>query len=122
MSSGIAEFEMGLANARSDVLDTIGKHFGGGMVRKVLSVVADAYHCDMCGGELRIGCVPGSDLDHDFCHGNPEVHKQKWTAGWAWKQGQNDSRNEAFFNRMADDPFGDGQRDPEIEEANASGS
>lgn len=71
-----------------------------------------AFTCDTCGGALKIGCVPG-----DFCHGDPKAHEQPWRTGWAWKQGQNEARNEAYFKRMAEDPFGDGQRDPEIEEA-----
>jgi hypothetical protein len=67
-----------------------------------------AFTCDLCGGELKVGCVPG-----DFCHGDPKAHTQLWRSGWAWKQGQNERVKEQFFKDAAADPFG-ADVDPEV--------
>lgn len=63
--------------------------------------------CPECDGPMPIGSWP-------FCKGDPAVHLQPVRYGWAFKQGQNDSRREQFFKDSAANPFG-GMKDPELE-------
>ena len=50
--------------------------------------------CKECGGKHRLwwNC--------------PKLDLRKVNYGWAWKQGQNPARREAFLERAAADPFG----------------